>query len=77
MKIFKKDGQPPLTKLEKRAQSLSTFDLVLWVESLLPAIGKSVVHHQRDGVEVLVDAEANAEAVLAITRELKRRMTNG
>jgi hypothetical protein len=48
-------------------------DLIMWTESLLPAIGRAVVHHQRDGVEVLIDAEANAEALTAIIRELKKR----
>lgn len=75
MKILKKAGPRQRTKLEKRAASFGTSDLIIWLETLLPTIGKSVVHHQRDGVESLVDAENNAEAVLAIIRELKTRMT--
>lgn len=76
MKIFKKDGPRPLTKLEIRVKSFGTSDLIIWLETLLPQIGKAVVHHSRDGVESLVDAEKDAEVVLSIIRELKARMTH-
>jgi hypothetical protein len=77
MKIFKKAGLPQQSRLEKRVSSFGTSDLVVWVETMLPSIGKAVVHHSRDGVEVLVDAEKEAEAVLAVIRELKKRQSNG
>jgi hypothetical protein len=77
MKIFKKAGLPQQSRLEKRVSNFGTSDLVIWVESLLPSIGKAVVHHSRDGVDALSDAEDNAEAVLAIVRELKKRQSSG
>ena len=74
MKIFKKDGPLQPTKLEKRIASISTPELITWAENSLATIGKSVYHHQRDGIEVLLDAEISTEALLAIVRELKKRM---
>jgi hypothetical protein len=59
--------------MQKRISSISTPDLSLWVESLLPTIGKNVVHHQRDGEFALNEAEQAAEVTLAIVQELKRR----
>lgn len=75
MKIFQKKraGSQPLTKIEKRIQSFPTHDLTIWAETLLPSIGKAVVHHQRDDVESLIDAETDAETLLAIVKELKKR----
>jgi len=46
----------------------------VWVEANLPTIGKAVVHHQRDGVESLIDAETNAQILITILEELKKRM---
>lgn len=46
----------------------------MWAENSLAAIGKGVYHHQRDGIEGLNDAEIGAEALLAIVKELKKRM---
>ena len=73
MKIFKKDGQPQPTKLQKRISGISSPELVTWVETMLPTIGRNVVHHSRDGIPALEDAETAAEAVLEIVRELKKR----
>jgi hypothetical protein len=73
MKIFKKDGPPQPTKLEKRVSGIGTTELVMWAENSLAVIGKGVYHHQRDGIEGLLDAEIGAEALLAIVRELKKR----
>lgn len=77
MKIFKKDGRRQQSRLEKRISNSGTSDLVIWVEVLLPEIGRAAVHHGRDGIESLIDAEANAEAVLEIIKELKRRHQDG
>ena len=74
MKILKKAGQPQLTKLQKRISGIPTSELVVWAENSLFAIGKNVVHHQRDGIDAISEAEMGAEALLEITRELKRRM---
>lgn len=49
----------------------------MWVESLLPDIGKGVVHHRRDGLNALDDAETAAVATLDIIHELQKRLKNG
>ena len=74
MKIFKKDGQPQPTKLQKRISGISSPELVTWVETMLPTIGRGVVHHHRDGIAALEESEVAAEAVLEIVRELKKRV---
>lgn len=74
MKIFKKDGPPQPTKLEKRVAAIPTPELVMWAENSLAVIGKNVYHHQRDGKHALAEAEIGAEALLAIVRELQKRM---
>jgi hypothetical protein len=74
MKIFKKDGLPQPTKLEKRISGIGTTELITWAENSLAVIGKGVYHHRRDSIEALLDAELGAEALLAIIRELKKRM---
>jgi hypothetical protein len=56
--------------------STSTLDLIIWVETLLPDIGRNVVHHQRDGVPALEDAEQAAGLTLIIVQELKRRLNS-
>ena len=73
MKIFKKDGPPQLTSLQKRIAGISTPELVTWVETMLPTIGRNVVHHNRDGIVALQEAEIAAEAVYEIIKELKKR----
>jgi hypothetical protein len=51
--------------------------LVLWAENALYVIGKEITHHQRDkNVDSLYEAELGAEALLAITQELKKRAKN-
>lgn len=74
MKILKKDGNPQPTKLQKRVAGISTPELVNWAENSLAVIGKGIYHHQRDGIEGLLDAELGAEALMAIVQELKKRM---
>lgn len=79
MKIFKMGGhrQQPQSKLEKRISGISTSDLVMWAENALYVIGKEVTHHQRTrSIESLDEAELGAEALLAITKELKKRAIN-
>lgn len=76
MKIFKKAGQPLPTKVQKRVMITSTPDLVIWVETLLPTIGRNVVHHNRDGELALEEAEQAAGLALIIVQELKRRLNS-
>lgn len=46
----------------------------MWGENALFAIGKHLVHGSRNGDEAMLsEAEMGAEALLAITRELKKR----
>lgn len=74
--IFKrtKAGRQPQTRLEKRVASISTPELVVWGENALFTIGKSLTHGARNHDDTLLaDAELGAEALLAITRELRRR----
>ena len=74
MKIFKKDGSRQLTKMEKRVSTISSYDLVMWAENALYVIGKEVTHYQRDrNVDALDEAILGAEALVAITKELKKR----
>lgn len=80
MKIFQKKeaGPQPQTKLEKRVASLSTTDLVSWSENALYTIGKSLTHWARgNDQDLLEEAHMGAEALLAITTELKKRNLNG
>ena len=74
MKIFKKDGNHQPTKLQKRIAGISTPELVIYVETLLPTVGRNVVHHGRDGIFALEEAETAADTVLEIIKELKRRV---
>ena len=62
--------------MQKRIASISTPDLVTWVETLLPTIGKNVYHHMRDGEPALQDAKQAAEVTLAIVLELEQRFKN-
>jgi len=47
--------------------------LITWAENSLFAIGRNIVHHQREGIDAITLAEEGAEALLAITKELKKR----
>jgi hypothetical protein len=74
MKIFSKDGPPQPTKLQKRVEKIGTTDLILWSENALFAIGKNLTHWSREHDDALLDeAHLGAEALLAITAELKKR----
>lgn len=79
MKIFSKGGLPQQpTKLQKRVSKIGTSDLVIWAENALFVIGKNLTHWSRehDGA-LLEEAHMGAEALFAITTELKRREHNG
>jgi hypothetical protein len=54
--------------------NIGTSELITWAENSLFVIGKNVVHHQRDGMDALKEAEIGAEALLAIVKELQKRM---
>jgi hypothetical protein len=74
MKIFKKDGNRQPTKLQKRIAGISTPELIIYVETLLPTIGRNVVHHGRDGLAALEEAEIAATTAVEIINELKSRI---
>lgn len=76
MMIFgKKQAGPQLPgKLIKRVEKIGTTELVLWSENALFTIGKNLTHWERDRrPELLEEAHMGAEALLAITNELKKR----
>jgi hypothetical protein len=74
MKIFSKDGPQQPTKLQKRVEKIGTTDLVLWSENALFAIGKNLTQWTRSHDDALLEeAHLGAEALLAITAELKKR----
>jgi hypothetical protein len=78
MKIFKKAGPQPLTKIQKRVERLSTPDLVMWAENALFVIGRELNGYLRSyDKKVLEEADLGAEALYAITQELKKRAGNG
>jgi hypothetical protein len=80
MTIFKKTkaGSQPQTKIQKRVAGISTPDLVMWAENALFVIGKEVTAHLRTkSQESIYEADLGAEALYAITQELKRRQSNG
>lgn len=76
MKILKKAGQPPLTKLQKRIAGISTPELQMWTENLLTIIGKAVAGLGPKTPERMIEAEENAVALLAVVQELKKRFSD-
>ena len=55
-------------------EKIGTTDLVLWSENALYAIGKNLTRWEKDQApELLEEAHMGAEALLAITHELKKR----
>lgn len=79
MTIFKKktDGHQSQTKLQKRVSQISTPELVTWAENSLFVIGKEVTGWMRTKDAALLDeADLGAEALYAITQELKKRAKN-
>jgi len=54
---------------------IGTSDLIMWAENALFVIGKEITHHQRDkSLDALYEAKLGAEALLAITNELIKRV---
>ena len=77
MKIFKRDGHPQPTKLQKRVASIGTSDLIAWTENSLYVIGKEITHYQKEkNLDALYEMELGAEALLAIVQELQKRAKN-
>ncbi len=74
MKIFSKDGPQQLTKLQKRVAKIGTSELIMWAENSLFVIGKNLTHWGKEQNDFLLDeAHTGAQALLAITEELKKR----
>jgi hypothetical protein len=76
MKIFqkKKDGSQPQSRVEKRVASIATPELVNWAENALFVIGKELTGWMRTKEPIqLEEALLGAEALYAITKELKKR----
>jgi hypothetical protein len=56
---------------------ISTPDLVTWSENALFIVGKEITNYLRTrNVDALYEADLGAEALYAITQELKRRSQN-
>jgi hypothetical protein len=76
MTIFgkKQAGHQPQSKLAKRVASISTPELIRWAENSLFVIGKNLTHWENNRDEFLLEeAHVGAEALFAITTELKSR----
>jgi gamma-glutamylcysteine synthetase len=69
----KKDGPQHQTKLEKRVATIPTSELTLWTETLLYVIGKAIAGSGPKTAEHYIEATANAEALLAVCKELETR----
>lgn len=55
-------------------EKIGTTDLVLWAENALFVIGKNLTQWTREHDDALLaEAHMGAEALLAITEELKKR----
>lgn len=80
MTIFqkKKDGSQPQTKIQRRVSSIPTSELITWAENALFVIGKEVTGWSRTkNPDLLEEADLGAEALYAITQELKKRAASG
>jgi hypothetical protein len=73
MKIFKKDGQPQPTKLQKRISSLPTSEIIIWTENYLAEIGKNVAGIGEKTPERYKEALSAAETVVLLVSELNKR----
>lgn len=76
MKILKKAGPQPQSKLQKRISGISTPELTTWAETSLFIIGKNIAGIRGGTPEMLKEAESGAEALLAIVQELIKRSEN-
>lgn len=61
----------------KRVEKISTPELVMWVENSLFVIGKNIAGVGSKTPEQYEEAVLGAEALYAITLELKKRANNG
>ena len=61
----------------QRVEKIPTTELVLWVENALFVIGKNVAGVGAKTPEQYEEAVMGAEALYAITLELKKRANNG
>lgn len=76
MTIFGKrqDGPQLPGKLMQRVEKISTPELVTWSENALFVIGKNLTHWSKSNdQDLLEEAHMGAEALYAITTELKKR----
>jgi hypothetical protein len=61
----------------QRVEKIPTHELVLWVENALFVIGKNIAGTGAKSPEQYEEAVLGAEALYAITLELKKRANNG
>lgn len=73
MKIFKKDGQPQLTKLQKRISGLPTYEISVWAENYLAEAGQLIAGLGPKTPERFEEAIKSIEIVLDLIRELHKR----
>lgn len=73
MKIFKKDGNPQPTKLQKRISGLPTVEIVTWVETYLAEIGRNVAGLGEKTPEKYAEALKSAGVVVDLVSELHKR----
>lgn len=70
---FKREERA-LSKTEKRARTLPDDQLVMYVDTALYAIGRTVSDWRRSGdISSLVEAQEGAETLHAVVAELLRR----
>jgi hypothetical protein len=70
----KQVGHQPQTRIEKRVATLSTPDLLSWMEQSMYTIGKLVATWQKSPNEALIDEVIlGTEVFNAIAKELKQR----
>lgn len=69
----KKDGPLPQSKLEKRIASIPSMELTIWAENTAASVARAIAGRAEKSPELYEDAEQNAEALLLICKELKKR----
>ena len=76
MKILRKKqaGHQPQTRIERRVATISTPDLISWMEQSMYTIGRHITIWQKNQSEADLDEVVmGSEAFYAIAKELKRR----
>jgi hypothetical protein len=67
-----------VSRLERRAQSLSSHELVSWTETNLTGIGRAFGDWQREGrPESLEEARLGTASAVIVLEELERRRQRG